>query len=486
VRESLGFRAAVVAAAAIGFWVLAVGLVLALAAGGVAIVTYAPDQVFAALVAFALAVGLAFGLLPGLPRRPPEESPPLGPGEHPRLHALVREVAAQTGARPPEALYVFASANAFAGARRPRALGPKQDTVGVGLPLLATLTERELRAVVAHEMGHHVRGDVRLGPWIHRTRRTIARAVDQLEGSSFWFHLPFALYADFFMKTSVRISRAQELAADAMAGRVAGAAAMASALRKTEVLASAWQTYFELEVLPVISHGRLPPLLEGFDRYWHAARMPDTPAFLALTAGLESSNRPAPDDTHPTLEERIAALGDLVSCGRAFGPPVPETEGERSAIELLDGVAAMEERVVRDLLKNPRAALQPVTWDRIAEDHWLPVWRETLAPHSQVLRSLTVEGVPQALASWEGLARATREGPNILSPAADRRRLGHLLAVWLVVRAADRGFRVHAQPGFDVFIERNGRKLAPFLATKSMAGGVPGDWAGHLSEAFRE
>ena len=48
----------------------------------------------------------------------------------------------------------------------------------VGLPLLQLVTERGLRAVIAHEYGHYAGGDTRLGPWIYRTRET-DRAHDQ-------------------------------------------------------------------------------------------------------------------------------------------------------------------------------------------------------------------------------------------------------------------------------------------------------------------
>ena len=129
--------------------------------------------------------------------------------------------------------------------------------------------------------------------------------------------MPFIAYADFFMKTSVRISRAQELQADAVAAQVAGASAAAGALRKTEILSTAWQAYFHGEVLPILNKARLPPLLEGFDRYWRAAQTPGTPAFDALKSALDTSVRP--DDTHPPLGERIAALGESRRCGRRDG-----------------------------------------------------------------------------------------------------------------------------------------------------------------------
>ena len=52
------------------------------------------------------------------------------------------------------------------------------EELGAGLPLLAWLSRSELESVIAHEFGHHVSGDLALGPWVHRTRRTIGGALD--------------------------------------------------------------------------------------------------------------------------------------------------------------------------------------------------------------------------------------------------------------------------------------------------------------------
>jgi Zn-dependent protease with chaperone function len=458
VRDGLTYRAAWVVAAAVGFWGLAIGLVALLVGGGVAIVTYAPDFALAGFVAFALAAALGFGLLPRISFKPQATGLPLATSEHARLRRLVDEVATQTGGRMPDALFVVHDANAFAGQHRARGLAKKHDIVGIGLPLLAVLTQKEVGAVLAHEMGHHVAGDVRLGPWVHRTRRAIARAVDRLEGSSFWFHLPFVAYAEFFMRTSLRISRAQEIQADAVAARVAGASAAASALRKTNVLSVAWDAYFDGEVAPLLNKGRVPPLLEGFERFWRAAQTPDTPAFRTLSATLEARRRPRQDDTHPSLAERIAALGDPPATADAVG----------SALDLLDDVSRAEDRVMRDLLRDPAMVLKPIAWEVIVDDVWLPGWREVVQDHAKALARLTPADLPAALARWEPLADATRRGPAILSPDAERLRLSRLLAIWLTVWLADRGFRIEGQPGLAVMAERGAERMEPHALVQAM------------------
>jgi Zn-dependent protease with chaperone function len=448
-----------------GFWLVALAMVALLVAVGVGILEYAPDSVLGSFGAFGLAGALVLGLIPPLSRsRDKEEAtPPLDPEEHPRLRALIVDVAASVGTSAPDALYVFHGANAFAGARRPRAFASKVSEVGIGLPMLAALTCDETRAVVAHEMGHHVAGDVRLGPWIRKTRLATLRAASRLEGSSFWLHLPFVAYADLFAKISTRVSRAQELSADAMSARIVGAPATASALRKIERLSLVWDTYFETEVIPILSRGHNPPLLEGFERYREAALVDKSPAFEALAVARAHAAAPRQDDTHPPLEERLLALGEAS----------PLSMKGETALSLLDDVAREEDRVLRLLVRAERQeSLKAVPWSAVADDVWLPMWKETVAAHAKALTRLApLRRIPDALRGWEELAAATRTGPAILSPGAERRRVNGLVSVWLAVTLAEGGFRIEAPPGLAVRAEKGASVVYPFELVNAVASG---------------
>ena len=78
----------------------------------------------------------------------------------------------------------------------------------VGVALMELLTERELRGVIAHEFGHYRGGDTRLGPWIHRTRETIARTIDRLSAdesiSRIIVRQPFIWYGKAFLRITAR------------------------------------------------------------------------------------------------------------------------------------------------------------------------------------------------------------------------------------------------------------------------------------------
>jgi len=114
--------------------------------------------------------------------------------------------------------------------------------MGIGIPLLRTLRVDELRAVIAHEMGHFHAGDTKLGPWIHSLRMTLARAVINMGRLSDWAFInlvaiivraPLVWFLKLFLRVSQAVSRRQELAADALAVTVQGATAAIDGLTKT-------------------------------------------------------------------------------------------------------------------------------------------------------------------------------------------------------------------------------------------------------------
>lgn len=81
-------------------------------------------------------------------------------GRAPALFDLVDRVAAAVGTRAPDVIGVDPAFNAYTtmvGLRRRRVLC-------LGLPLFVTLRPQERVALVGHEMGHFVNGDVRRGP----------------------------------------------------------------------------------------------------------------------------------------------------------------------------------------------------------------------------------------------------------------------------------------------------------------------------------
>jgi heat shock protein HtpX len=224
---------------------------------------------------------------------------PVGPGDAPRLHAIVDRLVARAGI-PKPALYVIGEAapNAFATGRN-----PQHAAVAVTTGLLETMTEEEVEGVVAHELAHVKNRDI----LISSVAATIAGAVTMLASFAQWGAImgglggrhdedrgnPIALLAMALLAPiaaliiQMAVSRSREYAADATGAAFAGSPfGLARALEKLGAL----NRRVPMHANPATQHLFIVAPLSG-----------------RALAGLFS--------THPPLEERIRRLR-----GHAAGP----------------------------------------------------------------------------------------------------------------------------------------------------------------------
>lgn len=458
-RRPLAGRAALALGLWVGFYAMGAAMVAALFWVPWAQVQYQRHVGFSGVACVAAALWIAFALVPRFSFKRPDRAEPLPHAAHPRLRRLIGDVARSLGEREPEELYLLADVNAFA-ARRGAIFGlGGRRVIGIGLPLLSALDEDEVRAVIAHEIGHHLSGDVLLGPFLHRTRMAVAVALERLEGSSFWLNLPFALYGRVFLRLTRQVSREQELAADAVSRRVSGPEAAARTLVAVERLAPRWAVYFHGEVLPLVDSGHRPPLLDGFRRFLAESELREDVAAV-LTRAIERA--PAEHDTHPPLEERLAALG----FERVTRPPPA-----RSALALLDSVERAEREALDVILIPGHPSLREVTWENAGEAAWLAMWRKRVEPHASVFGRSTPRDVPALLARWEKLTPSTTRGISLLSPAAQKRSFEDLVGVWLTTALHERGFRIDALPGAETRATKDGAVLHPEALVRKLGKG---------------
>jgi len=164
--------------------------------------------------------------------------------EAPRLHAMVDELAARAGIPAPRLCLVPAEyANAFATGRN-----PEKGVVAVTEGLLRVLDEREVRGVIAHEIGHIKNRDI----LVSTVAATMAAAVSYVanavqfaaifgggqqsdeEGGSPVGALAMAFIAPIAaMLVQLGISRSREYLADDTAARLTGdAEGLARALER--------------------------------------------------------------------------------------------------------------------------------------------------------------------------------------------------------------------------------------------------------------
>ncbi|WP_030044131.1 M48 family metalloprotease, partial [Streptomyces resistomycificus] len=375
-----------------GFYLLGILLLAALAGVDYLLYLHAPTSLALKLflVSGLLAIPLVRGLL--MLRTPPEEELTgltVTQADEPELWRTVRELADEVGTRAPSRVVLTADVNA-AVAEDARLLGllPGTRRLYLGVPLMQGLTESQLRAVLAHELGHYSNADTRLAAITVRGRAQVLRTIEQFEerarrtaareearqekknakatakgkearevdaGHSGITYRAMAriytAYARFYFRATLAGSRRQEYAADAAAARIAGRDATASALREIPVLDAAFGFYTQSYATLGSNAELLPPrgeVLGGFGRMLSARQL----ELAGLRTGLptEPSSR---YDSHPPIADRVRRVESLAPDGRA-------EEGRGAALSLLTDpertLTALEDTVLTDAVRGFRRA----------------------------------------------------------------------------------------------------------------------------------
>ncbi|MFI0767362.1 M48 family metallopeptidase [Streptomyces sp. NPDC021218] len=311
-------------------------LVAALWAAGEPGVQTPPMSVVTACAAFApIVFGMVWAVIrtarPAVSR---EDAVPVTRRGAPELWRTVEELALAVGTRPPARIRLTAEVNASVTEDAPLlGLAPGQRVLYLGMPLLACLPPAELRAVLAHELGHFSRRHSRFGAVAHRGAAGLVAARQAIQEASAanhlvrlyagWPMLLLGLYTRVFRWLTRPVRRRQELEADREAARVAGPGAMADALRSTAALEAAWQEFLADFLAPMRrATGRIPD--DPFRAFAHMVEAPEVREPLAALRA-RAVERPAdPDDAHPALATRLERLARLPAPEPGAEPPFPD------------------------------------------------------------------------------------------------------------------------------------------------------------------
>jgi Zn-dependent protease with chaperone function len=338
--------AALAAALVAGFYLLGLGLVAGLAWLSWWLWLASPGPVageFGLLVAAAAAAAAvpAWRLLRARP------APPAGAAvterQAPELWSQVRALAEAVGTRPPDEIRLWFDANAGVW-EDARWLGLRAGRryLYLGVPLLRVLSVAQLRAVVAHELGHYARHHTRLGVVTYRGGQVIAGTIAQI-GPRRPVGRVLVGYSLLYFLVSMVVVRRMELAADRTAVRVAGREPFVRALRDTDRIGSAWAYFLACYVEWARTDGYAPAELLD----WFGSTMEHRPDELAQ---WHRDGTPEPWsgwDFHPPVDDRVA---------RAAAMPDPAT--------------APDQRPAVVLVPDPddlSAALRTVEFDRAVE-----------------------------------------------------------------------------------------------------------------------
>lgn len=462
---SLAGRTALAVALTIGFYTLALAIAVALV--GLPILSVATDGPFNLWLAIFMVVSGLTILKAIFPRRhrfvPP--GPEIGERDQPELVAEVRKVSDELGEPLPDGMFIAHDVNAAVTEER-RLLGESKRFLIMGLPLLDILSPAELRAVIAHEYGHYVGGDTRVGQWIWRTRAAIGRTLEELHDEDSWgrrlIQLPFELYGKMFLRITAAVSRREEFAADRLAARVAGSDVQASALRRIHVAAPAFDAYFADEVVPLLQAGRRPPLAAGFSRFMTAEGVQEATRRHAESLREETTNA---YDSHPSLPERLRALGfDSIDGDSA---PAPEP-----ASTLLHDRDAIERRVLETLFGAEAVAeLKPIDWEQVGSEVIRGNYERLVTDFGGVFEGLTIGRAPEALADLENTAHRLRRPHDDMPMDAARGLAVATPAAATILALVARGWKLEALPGEPAIAARGGETRHPFADAEALADG---------------
>jgi heat shock protein HtpX len=450
--RSLRTRAVMALLLMVGFYVFALAI-----AGGLLWVPYAEytylDRVDGRIALFCVigAVTILWALIPRIDKFE-APGPRLTPANAPQLFTMIHDVAKATSQPRPEDVYLLADVNAFVTHRGGLMGIGSRRVMGVGLPLIKGLSPAELKSVIAHEFGHYVSGDVALGPWIYKTRATIGRTLHGLGGNWLLTHV-FNWYARMFMRMTTQISREQEFAADATAARVAGTAPAISALKRVEVIAPAFSTYMDNEVLPVLGAGFLPPVSEGFERYMND---PDThQAFQEYAKEVALGAEAGEFDTHPPTAERVAALERIKRPSRDVkdeSPALLLKDPDRHARALLEHTYGREQVV----------KLKTIAWDDVGPTVYAQIWEAQTVQHTKWLGALTADQIPSDKKWFLKKANelAAKTAPE--APAEYKMAFAiHVLTCAVGAALVRQGWTIETAPGKPIFVVKDGTRFNP-------------------------
>ncbi len=255
--------------------------------------------------------------------------PVLARVDAPMLFATVDAVGRRLGVQPPGQIRLtYLPCCGVVAWRRSRALL-------IGLPLFRVLSQRELRAVVAHELAHLARGDATRAA---RSARFVETLGLELERSKA-VHGPLGFWARFLYGQAAAliepVAWGQETRADRSAAAIAGGPTAASALVKVALVQPLFKELLDA-FDPIETPGQnLYALFRGF---WYRLP-PDVHSAMRLTM-LTTPH--VHDPAHPPLSSRISVLQSY--------PDPPNSNGDAQSASTFLGDLEIFEHMLHNRL----------------------------------------------------------------------------------------------------------------------------------------
>jgi Zn-dependent protease with chaperone function len=245
---------------------------------------------------------------------PPPQGLKLNRRQVPNLFALVDELSTKLQAPRFHNILLNQEFNA-AVVQIPRLgiFGWQENYLLLGLPLMQSLSLEQLKAVLAHELGHLSGNHSRFAAWIYRMRKTWMQIYERLHqseqhGAAVLFNGFLEWYWPAFNAYSFILARMDEYEADRCAAKLAGARNAAEALINIEVKARFLESSFWTDIHQQVEHQVDPPdnvYSSMLTVLHHPIAEDKNKQWLEQALAQKTSNA----DTHPCLTDRLKSLG---------------------------------------------------------------------------------------------------------------------------------------------------------------------------------
>lgn len=302
--------------------------------------------------------------------------------ENLRLWELVDRVAADSGTRTVDRLWVSSGANLGVSEEGglSRALrGKATRSMEIGLTAVHNMSIAELTAILRHEFAHFSNRDTVWGSFTYSLDRSLREAWRTTPGGNpfkagsitgfivclnpaWWVYW---MFFRLFFRSTASFSRLRELVADWDAIAYAGGACFASGLTKVVVNEHALETWIRTAKM---QNGRVPSVALGVSGLLGSL---STEQLAEMTrAGLAGQPSDAAYDTHPSTAMRLEYAG---RAGEATAACASE-----SAVALFDDWNELDERTSQVYLvpKSPAAPPAPAPAPAPARQPRLPEYDE--------------------------------------------------------------------------------------------------------------
>ncbi|MBW4519776.1 MAG: M48 family metallopeptidase [Scytolyngbya sp. HA4215-MV1] len=213
----------------------------------------------------------------------------------------------------------------------------------LGLPLMRSVTPKQFRATLAHELGHLSGNHSRFSGWIYRVRYAWLKLSQQGDRPPLLMYPFFKWYEPFFRAYTFVLSRSNEYVADRCAAEYAGVQNAAEDLIQIHLqgthAARIWRDFYQQKA----QHAKVPA--NAVSHLITSLERGIAPESVQAWLELELARQTGYEDTHPCLSERLTAYGYQSDAARLCPLPFPVeqsaskyflAEEERSITALLD------------------------------------------------------------------------------------------------------------------------------------------------------